>query len=114
MPGSCSFLDELDYNREDPPPPQRRCFEVRMPKTSKYLLLFALAGGLQAAIKLPSLISDHMVLQQGVPVRIWGAADPGESVKCRFPGTERDGEGRREREVDRVAASRWWRPVRWK
>src|ERR1043165_6240111 len=46
----------------------------------------AAACAAQAAVKLPSLISDHMVLQQGMPVRIWGSADPGESVKVDFQG----------------------------
>src|SRR5438105_2968341 len=46
----------------------------------------ALANGLHAAVKLPALISDHMVLQQGQPVRIWGTADPGESVRVAFQG----------------------------
>jgi sialate O-acetylesterase len=39
-------------------------------------------------VKLPSLISDHMVLQQGMPVRIWGTASPGESVAVGFQGQE--------------------------
>src|SRR5437773_10580056 len=57
-----------------------------MMKLAKCLTVFALAGALHAAVKLPALISDHMVLQQGMPVRIWGAADPGESVKVDFQG----------------------------
>jgi len=57
-----------------------------MPRTAKWLVLLALAGALDAAIKLPALISDHMVLQQGVPVRIWGTADPGEAVRVDFQG----------------------------
>ena len=44
------------------------------------------AAILQAEIKLPALISDHMVLQQGSPARIWGKADPGESVTVAFQG----------------------------
>ena len=52
----------------------------------RFLGLAALACGLQAAVKLPALIGDHMVLQRGMPVRIWGAADPGESVKVDFQG----------------------------
>jgi sialate O-acetylesterase len=50
------------------------------------LTLLALAGALPGAVKLPSLISDHMVLQQGMPVRIWGTADAGESVRVEFQG----------------------------
>jgi sialate O-acetylesterase len=45
------------------------------------VVLFATAVSLQAAVKVPAIISDHMVFQQGMPVRIWGTADPGESVR---------------------------------
>jgi len=38
------------------------------------------ALGLRAEVKLPSLISDGLVLQQGMKVNIWGTADPGERV----------------------------------
>ncbi len=37
-----------------------------------------------AAVTLPRVISDHMVLQQGVPVPIWGTADPNETVTVTF------------------------------
>jgi len=52
----------------------------------KLIPFFLSALALQAAVKLPALISDHMVLQQGIPVRVWGTADPGESVKVDFQG----------------------------
>jgi len=39
-----------------------------------------------AAVKLPRLISNGMVLQRDVPLRIWGWADPGEKVKVEFIG----------------------------
>ena len=57
-----------------------------MHRTLKCLGLLALACALNAAVKLPALISDHMVLQQGIPVRIWGSADAGETVKVEFQG----------------------------
>src|SRR2546421_3872145 len=38
------------------------------------------AAGLRAEVKLSPLFGDHMVLQQGIPVPIWGTADAGESV----------------------------------
>jgi len=44
------------------------------------------AASLHAAVKLPAVISDHMVLQSGMPVKIWGAADPGESVNVGIQG----------------------------
>jgi sialate O-acetylesterase len=52
----------------------------------RWLTALTLAGALQGAVKLPALISDHMVLQQGMPVRIWGTADPGEAVRVGFQG----------------------------
>lgn len=39
-----------------------------------------------AAVKLPALLSDHMVVQQQAPVRIWGTADPGEAVTVAING----------------------------
>lgn len=38
------------------------------------------ARGLRAEVRLPSLLSDGLVLQQGVKVNIWGTADPGEQI----------------------------------
>ena len=57
-----------------------------MHRIGRLLGLLTVACALQGAVKLPALISDHMVLQQGMPVRIWGWADPGESVKVDFQG----------------------------
>ena len=42
------------------------------------LMLGAL--GVRAEVKLPSLLSDGLVLQQGMKVNIWGTADPAERV----------------------------------
>ena len=44
------------------------------------VLLLAGAGAALADIKLPAVIGDNMVLQQGGKVSIWGWADPGEEV----------------------------------
>ena len=32
-------------------------------------------------LKLPMIFSDHMVLQRGKPVAIWGESDPGKAVR---------------------------------
>ncbi|GJM33972.1 MAG: hypothetical protein DHS20C18_29730 [Saprospiraceae bacterium] len=40
----------------------------------------------KAAIWLPDVIDDNMVLQRGQPVPIWGQADPGETIQVRFNG----------------------------
>ncbi|MDX1948780.1 MAG: sialate O-acetylesterase [Pirellulaceae bacterium] len=42
--------------------------------------MFTLAFPAWAAIKLPALISDHMVLQSDMAAPIWGWAEPGEEV----------------------------------
>lgn len=39
---------------------------------------------LRAEVRLPQVISDHMVLQRNVPVRIWGWAEPQEKVTVRL------------------------------
>src|SRR5262245_27735098 len=51
-----------------------------------YLLLFACtaSSAAYADVKLPSLFSDHMVVQADVEVPIWGWASPGESVAVRL------------------------------
>src|SRR5437667_4147781 len=50
------------------------------------LALLALSIPAGASVKLPAVLSDRMVLQQGSPVRIWGWADPGEAVTVSFLG----------------------------
>ena len=42
-----------------------------------------------AEVRLPNLFGDHMVLQKEKPVRVWGWANPGESVEVRFAGQVR-------------------------
>ena len=44
------------------------------------VIVFVLAGVLSADVRLPSIISDNMVLQQGKAVPIWGWADANEAV----------------------------------
>src|SRR5262245_15815249 len=56
------------------------------------MLWLALApAGLFADVSLPAVISDHMVLQQDMPTRIWGKADPGEAVSLEFQGQKVSG-----------------------
>jgi len=48
-------------------------------------LLAALSSGEAAArVRLPAVFSDHMVLQRGVPLSIWGTAKPGERITVRL------------------------------
>ncbi len=52
---------------------------------SALLVLLALTSA-QANVNLPAVLSDRMVVQQGAPVRVWGHADPGETVTVAFHG----------------------------
>jgi sialate O-acetylesterase len=46
----------------------------------------AFASTASAEVKLPGIISDHMLLQRDVPARLFGKADPGEAVTVAFRG----------------------------
>ncbi|MBI3881695.1 MAG: sialate O-acetylesterase [Verrucomicrobia bacterium] len=48
--------------------------------------LLAFATAARADVKLPAIISDHMVLQQKEDCAIWGWADPGEAVTVTIAG----------------------------
>lgn len=48
-----------------------------------------LVAPISAEVKLPPVISAHMVLQQGMPVPIWGTAAPGEKVTVKFRDQEK-------------------------
>ena len=48
------------------------------------LLIFIFAGVVRAEVRLPSIVSDNMVLQQGMKVPIWGKANPRERVTVTF------------------------------
>ena len=49
-------------------------------------LLMCISQPLNAKIRLPKLISDCLVLQRDVPLKIWGWADVGEKVTIRLDG----------------------------
>jgi sialate O-acetylesterase len=50
------------------------------------LAILAAAIDVRADVKLPSVISDHMVLQQGYELPFWGWAEPGEQVSVTVGG----------------------------
>src|ERR1700679_1354814 len=53
------------------------------------ILATLLIGGIAVAradVKLPTLFTDNMVLQQGMKVTVWGWADEGETVTVTFRG----------------------------
>ncbi len=49
-------------------------------------------GWARAALKAASLFTDHAVLQRGLPVPVWGEADPGAAVTVEFAGQEKTAE----------------------
>jgi hypothetical protein len=49
-------------------------------------LILTLTTSAFADVQLPGIISDHMLLQRDMPVRIFGKASPGESVTVSFRG----------------------------
>lgn len=52
------------------------------------LLWFLIPCGFASAnVRLPNVLSDHMVLQQGKPINVWGWADVGEAVTVTFGKT---------------------------
>jgi len=57
---------------------------------SKILLAFVLVGfsfgSARAEVRLPGFFNDHMVLQRGKPIPIWGWADPGEEISVSLSG----------------------------
>ena len=56
-------------------------------------VLFSLllsATVVRADVRLPAIFSDHLVLQAGVAVPVWGWADPGEAVTVTIAGQTRD------------------------
>ncbi len=55
----------------------------------KFFLLVSIlltASSVSADVRLPNLIHSNMVLQRDMPVRIWGWAEPGETVNVSFHG----------------------------
>jgi sialate O-acetylesterase len=54
--------------------------------TGFVVVLLALAATGWGKVALPHIFSDHMVLQQGQPIAVWGTADAGEAVTVTFAG----------------------------
>ena len=59
-----------------------RIFSSPLLRAAGLLLIGAAAAF--PAVTLPALFSDHMVLQRGLPVHLWGSAEPGETITAGF------------------------------
>ena len=77
---------------------------------SSIILVAVLAQAVLAVVHVPSIIGDNMVLQQGLKVRIWGTAQPGERVTVTFASNKAnataDTSGRWQTQIGPVAHSR--------
>jgi sialate O-acetylesterase len=52
----------------------------------QYIALIILTTQAFADVSLPAIFSDHLVLQQGKPVPVWGSAAADEAIAVRFAG----------------------------
>jgi sialate O-acetylesterase len=59
-----------------------------MSKLSSVALLLAAVSVLRADVKLPAILSSHMVVQRDQPVHLWGWAAPDEKVAAEFNGAK--------------------------
>jgi sialate O-acetylesterase len=50
------------------------------------LATLSLATSVQAALKMPNIFGDHMVVQQNMPIRVWGWTTPGQAVTVELGG----------------------------
>ena len=75
------------------------------------IALFLFAGiSSSSALTMPHIFGDHMVLQTGEPVPVWGWAKPGESITVSFAGqkkqtTAASGDGSWKVELEPIAVS---------
>ena len=51
-----------------------------------FILPLLFSAALRAEVRCAVIFGDHMVLQRGRPVLIWGEAGPGEAVTVEFAG----------------------------
>jgi sialate O-acetylesterase len=55
------------------------------------LALLLPAAAARAAVKLPAIFGDHMVLQEQATLPVWGWAEPGERIAVAFGGQKAEG-----------------------
>ncbi|MDB6004209.1 MAG: hypothetical protein JWR15_1196, partial [Prosthecobacter sp.] len=76
-------------------------FDVNHGTTMKYFFAVALllfASSLFGEVRLPAVISDHMVLQAGKLAALWGWGDAGEEVAVEFAGQKKTAKANRKGE----------------
>ncbi len=53
------------------------------------VFLYTCTSAVQADVRLPKIFGNHMVVQQQMPVKVWGWAEPGERVEVSLAGQTR-------------------------
>lgn len=61
-------------------------FNRRLPNPLILAATLAASPSAFADVTISKAFGDHMVLQQGSPIRVWGTGDPGESVSVSLGG----------------------------
>ena len=73
-------------------------------------ILFLTGSGVMAELVMPTVFSDHMVLQRGQKVPVWGTGDAGAEVVVNFSGQEKKGkvggDGKWRVDLDSLTASK--------
>src|SRR5688500_10797252 len=70
-------------------PSDRNKGKYTMSRTVRLLAIVLLSTSVsQADVKLPAIFGDHMVLQSGMKIPVWGTADPGEQITITLGSTE--------------------------
>ncbi len=64
----------------------RSRFQLVLRLASVLTVLGALSVAVRADVTVPALLADHMVVQRGLPVHVWGMAAPHEAVSVTFRG----------------------------
>ena len=54
------------------------------PITPLLIVVFLCSAHARADVRLPRIFTDHMIIQQEKPIRVWGWADKGEVVTVSF------------------------------
>lgn len=79
-----TFSGEAEALCRCPSTPSRYDTPHSSMKNAFPLLILLSAGLVHADVRLPSIFSDHLVLQRDKPVAVWGKADAGEAVTVTF------------------------------
>ena len=54
------------------------------------ILCFCIFNPVMAIVTLPAVFSDNMIIQRDLPIKVWGRADQGESVRVTLNGHNPD------------------------